>query len=205
MSIIEKLASQQGLKDESANINLAIEIVKSGDDIGLRELIQGLDDKRIQNDCIKTIYEIGERNGKLLVPFLSVFIDLLSSKNNRLQWGAMCAINSVTLQIPTEVFASICRLEDAANKGSVITRDNFVKILTKLMGNSEHQEVAFRKLSQQLNNAPANQFPMYAEEIMTTIPKQHVAEFRKILESRKDELPKESQKKRIDKVLKKLK
>ena len=131
MSIIEKLASQQGLKDESANINLAIEIVKSGDDIGLRELIQGLDDKRIQNDCIKTIYEIGERNGKLLVPFLSVFIDLLSSKNNRLQWGAMCAINSVTLQIPTEVFASICRLEDAANKGSVITRDNFVKILTK--------------------------------------------------------------------------
>src|SRR5690606_219182 len=95
-------------------------------------------------------------------------------------------------------------LEQATQSGSVITRDNFVKSLTQLMRHTPCQEQAWSKLSKQLQEAPDNQFAMYAEETAATLPQEYVAPFTALLEKRIVDLPKESQQKRIQKILKKL-
>ncbi|CAN5547049.1 hypothetical protein BH10BAC5_BH10BAC5_08880 [soil metagenome] len=68
MSILKKLAGTLGRRDEVPNIDLAIEIVNKGDKSAVNELITNLSNKStaIQNDCIKTCYEISERNPALI-------------------------------------------------------------------------------------------------------------------------------------------
>ena len=69
---------------------------------------------------------------KLIVDYLNDFIALLESKNNRLQWGVMTAIDTITLEAPKEVYASLTKIIKAAEKGSVITKDHAIGILIKL-------------------------------------------------------------------------
>ena len=47
------------------------------------------------------------------------FISLLESKNNRMQWGAMTVIDTVTLQTPKVIYASLSKIVAAADNGSV--------------------------------------------------------------------------------------
>ena len=105
MSIINKLASQQNRRDEIPNQELAKKIATAGDKKAVKELFENLinKDKAIQSDCIKVIYEIGEQKPKLIARFANQLIDLLSNKNNRLQWGAMTALHSITGETPKAV------------------------------------------------------------------------------------------------------
>ena len=88
MTIIDKLASSLNRRDEVPNIELAKQIFTKDDAKAVKELIDNLSNKNkdIQNDCIKVIYEIGERNPALIATYIKDFLVLLSSKNNRLQW-----------------------------------------------------------------------------------------------------------------------
>src|ERR1043165_2263054 len=97
MSVLSKLASSQNRRDEVPNQELARQIVKDNDKKAVRELVENLSNKSkaIQSDCIKTLYEIGEQNPSLIAAHVADFIALLDSKNNRLQWGAMSALNTV--------------------------------------------------------------------------------------------------------------
>lgn len=204
MSILSKLSTAQGLKDETANIALAIQIAANEDQEAINELLENLSNRKLQNDCIKTLYEIAERKPTLIAPYFAIFLNLLSSKNNRLQWGAMTAIYSIADQTASQIVDSLDQLELAATQGSVITRDNFVKTLVKLLKHAELQEETFHRLLKQLKQAPDNQYPMYAEEIMKELPKPFQEIFKTALNQRLNDLPKESQQKRITKLLKKL-
>ena len=55
----------------------------------------------------------------------------------------MSAINSITGEVPDAVYKLLPRLIDAANAGSVITRDNLVSILIKLEGRRNTREKCF--------------------------------------------------------------
>ncbi len=61
MTVIDKLASSLGHKDEVPNQKLAEQIVQKNNKDAVQELIDNLDNKNkdIQNDCIKVLYEIG--------------------------------------------------------------------------------------------------------------------------------------------------
>lgn len=63
MSILPKLASSLGRRDEVPNQELAKQLVKSKDKKAIVELVENLSkkDKNIQSDCIKVLYEIGEQ------------------------------------------------------------------------------------------------------------------------------------------------
>ena len=101
MSILGKLASSLNRRDEVPNQELAKQIADKDDREAVKELVVNLSNnsKDIQNDCIKVLYEIGERKPALIAAYAKEFIDLLDHKNNRLQWGAMTAINSSRLKI----------------------------------------------------------------------------------------------------------
>lgn len=206
MSIIEKLATSLGRRDEVPNQELARDIAAREDLDAVGELIENLSHKNtgIQNDCIKALYEIGAAKPKLIAPYLKNFLALLGSKNNRLQWGAMTALDCIVKEKPAEIFAALGKIIDAADKGSVITRDRCVNILISLTAEKKYRDKTFPLLIEQLMTCPINQFPMYAENALPVIDAAFKDRFVETLSGRLDEIEKESGRKRVEKVIKKL-
>lgn len=64
MSIIDQLASSLGRRDEVPNQELAEKIAAAKDKKAVKDLVDNLANKNkdIQSDCIKVLYEIGERS-----------------------------------------------------------------------------------------------------------------------------------------------
>lgn len=206
MSIIGQLASSLGRRDEVPNQILAKFIADNNDSQGVQELVGNLTnkDKAIQSDCIKTLYEVAELKPELVACHAKVFIDLLSSKNNRQQWGAMTAIDHITNNCPADVYLALPKIIAVADAGSVITNDHCVGILAKLCAIEKYADDAFALLNERLLKSPTNQFAMYAEMAMSAINEKHKPVFIKTLTARLPGLPKESQTKRVEKVLKKI-
>jgi len=206
VTVLNKLATALERKDEEPNIKLAIQISDENDVSGIKELVENLSNKSkdIQNDCIKVLYEIGERKPTLLIEYTNEFLKLLSSKNNRLQWGAMTALSSIVLEIPQTIFDALPTILSAGEKGSVITKDQVVNTLIKLCSIEEYKERAFEYLIQQLQTSQTNQLPMYAERAMPIINQQNKQIFIMTLNARMNEIEKETKRKRVEKVINKL-
>src|SRR5665213_1654550 len=145
MTVIDKLASALNKRGEASNQELAKQIVTRSDSKAIDELVANLinKDKKIQSDCIKVLYEVGERNPRLIAGHAKAFIALLENKNNRLQWGAMTALDTITLENPKLIYSALGKIIDIADKGSVITTDHCVAILTKLCSVKEFAANAF--------------------------------------------------------------
>ncbi len=206
MTIIDKLATSLNRRDEIPNQELAKQIAKSNDKKSVKELVDHLSNKNknIQSDCIKVIYEIGTLKPKLLADFSKELIALLDSKNNRLQWGAMTALNTITNESPKPIYKALGKIIDVADKGSVITNDHCVGILIKLCAIKEYAEDAFALLNERLKISPTNQLPMYAENALSIINDKNKAAFIKTLNSRLPDIEKDTKRIRVEKVLKKL-
>ena len=203
--IKDRLASMLGRRDEEPNIQLAQEIVKNKDGNAVDELLQLIKGKQknLQNDSIKVLYEIGEISPRMISAYWKDFMDSLSSKNNRLQWGAMTALKTISLIEPDHIVNNLITLENAVEQGSVISRDNYFAILTNLFSLSPYQELAFNAIIKQLSECPTNQLPMYAEMVGPKISHQYTKKFIETLSNRLDEIEKDSKRKRLERVIKK--
>lgn len=206
MSVIHKLATSFNRRDEVPNQDLARELADKTDTAAIREIVKNLTNKNknIQSDCIKVLYEIAVLRPGLVSEYLNVFLSLLENANNRMVWGAMTAIDHITLQKPKEVYNALPKIIAAADKGSVISRDHCVGILIKLSSVKDYARDAFDLLSEQLKNCPVNQLAMYAENTIPVINETNRMAFIKILQARLKDVEKDSQQKRIEKVIKKL-
>ncbi len=206
ISVIDKLASSLDRRDEVPNQELAKEIVLTRDKKAVKELVDNLSNKKaIQNDCIKVLYEIGEQEPKLIADYINEFIAHLDSKNNRLQWGAMTALGTITNERPQEIHTVLTTIVSAADRGSVITKDHAVNILIKLCAIEKYSDSTFALLIEQLLKSPTNQLPMYAERALPIVNDKNKDLFVKTLTSRLDDIEKETKRKRVEKVIKKLK
>jgi len=205
MSVLNKLASALDRRDEVPNQELAQQIVTDNDTNAVKELVDNLKNKSkdIQNDCIKVLYEIGELKPALIADYGNNFVALLDSKNNRLQWGGMTALSSITSENPKAIYAVLAKIVAAADKGSVITKDYAVNILIKLCSIKEYADDAFSLLNEQLLHSPTNQLPMYAERAVPIINENNKKLFVRTLSSRLDEIEKDTKRKRVEKVIKK--
>ena len=203
MSILSKLASALSRKDEIPNQELAKQIASKVDKKSIQELVENLNNKSkaIQSDCIKVLYEIGERKPQLIAEHVKSFIALLDSKNNRLQWGAMTAISGIALETPKIVNAALPKIISISNKGSVITKDHAVNILIKLSSIKRYRETAFPLLIKELIKSPTNQLPMYAEKAISVINDKNKRLFVKTLSCRLDDIETETKRKRVEKVI----
>jgi len=207
MSVLHKLASALGRRDEMPNQELAKQLVKSGDKKAIKELVDNLSnkDKNIQSDCIKVLYEIGEQKAALIADYDKEFLALLNSKNNRLVWGAMTALDHIaSINAKQAIFKNLPKILDAADKGSVITKDHGINILIQLAADKKYTDEALTLLLAQLKTCATNQLPMYAENAVAIIPAAYKAAFVKVLSSRLNDIEKETKQKRVQKVIKKL-
>ncbi len=204
--VTAQLASSLGRTDEQPNIALAEAIVAEKNVVGVRELVDLLNgkNKELKSDALKALCEVGGRAPELIAPFLAQFKNLLTSPDNRMVWGAMCAIDTITTVKPEAVYMMLPQIMSAVDKGSVITRDHAVKALVKLASEERFAKTTIPLLLEQLRSAPVNQLPMYAELIAPVAKGGVVKEFVGILSLRLQDLPTAAKIKRVEKVLKQL-
>lgn len=205
MSIIPKLATSLNRRDEVPNQELAAELARNEDRAAIDEVAANLTNKNkgIRYDCIKVFYEVGYQKPHLIAGYLADLLSLLENKDNRLQWGAMTALGCVVKEKPGEIFAALGKVLDAAEKGSVITRDHCVNILISLSALDKYADKTFPLLVEQLMKCPTNQLPMYAENAFPVITAVNRDRFTEALAGRLDEIEKDSKRKRVEKVIKK--
>jgi hypothetical protein len=204
-AILAKLATSLNRRDEVPNRELAKSVAKKKDKAAVKELLENLTNKNqdIANDCIKTLYEIGYIEPALLVPHAKAFIDLLGTKNNRMQWGIMTALAEIAKADPKTVYAALAKIIAVAEKGSVITNDQYVNILLRLAESKTYNDKAMPLLLEQLKRSPTNQLPKYAEDSMKLVPPKYKSAFVKALQSRLVEIEKDTKRKRVEKVIQK--
>ncbi len=206
MSILDRLSSIRGERDNAADIALAEDIARTKNKAAIKELVEHIGDKnrRLQSDCIKTLYEVGERLPELIAPYTDEFAGLLTSKNQRLVWGAMCALDGCASVKPERVHAHLKSILKATDGESVIARDHAVSILTKLIQNKYGRE-CFPILLDLVRTCPVNQFPSYAEKAAEVAEAENrVALIKTITKRLPDVEDQKAKKVRIEKVLKRL-
>ena len=207
MKAIDLLATSLNKRDDKPNQDLAVEIIKDKRNDWVKELVENLKnkDKNIQSDCIKVLYEIGERgSADMIAAYTKDFGEVLQSKNNRLIWGAMIALDSISIINPKGVFDLLPLVIEAIDKGSVITIDHGVGILANLASFADFQNTTFPLLIEQLMKCPFKQLPMYAEKSIIAINSTNQYQFTELIQSRFSEMEKDSQKARLNKVIKRI-
>ena len=205
MSVIQNLATSLGRRDELPNIELAASVVAKMDAPAVSELVENLFNKSkgIRSDCIKTLYEIGSRKPELIAAHWEIFLKLLDASDNRLVWGAMTALHSITALKSGEIYAHLPKLLEIARKGSVITRDQLVNILIRLCSFQALKKEVFPLYREFLQTCPENQLAMYAENGILVIDPANCGEFVRTLQERLAGIEKSSRRKRIEKVIRK--
>ncbi|HET9137339.1 MAG TPA: hypothetical protein VFO76_11935 [Candidatus Kapabacteria bacterium] len=205
-TVIDFLASSLGERREEPNKELAKKIIVLKDKKAIAELAEHLsdNDKNIQSDCIKVLYEIGEQKPELIAGYDKEFLALLDSKNNRLVWGAMTALDCIAAISPDSIYKKLPKILEVAEAGSVITKDHGVGILIKLSADAKYAAKTMPLLIGMLKTCAMNQLPMYAENAIPVVSEKFKKEVIAVLNKRLPDIDKESKRKRVEKVIKKL-
>jgi hypothetical protein len=202
MSVVNQLASQIGRNDEEPNIELAHMLASEENIEGIQEIIDNLSakDKKIQNDCIKVAYEIGSVKPELISKYALNFIELLKSRNNRLVWGGMSALATITEEASETLMAHLHTLKNAMKAGSVITIDKGVLTLAKLAAvNKGNNEEIFPFLIHHLENCRTKEVPQHSESTLLAVTDENKDEFLNVLHNREKYLT-PPQLKRVKKI-----
>ena len=189
--MIEKLACKLGRNDEIPNIELAELLCQSEDTEGIREIVEALkgSDRAIANDCIKVLYETGERKPELISGYAEVFLSLLFSRNNRLVWGSMMALATIAQSVPDVIYRDIDRVLSVFQDGSVIAVDNSVTVLSELCkANKEYENHLFPLLLEHLNTCRPKEVAQHAERMSICVSKENAQDFLAVLTTRKEHL-----------------
>jgi hypothetical protein len=206
MAVFEKLASVQGIKSDVPNQELAKSLVADKDDTAIQELVEYLchKEKRIQSDCIKVLYEIGYLKPTLIAEYVETFLTLLTSRNNRLVWGAMIALSTIAELRANEIFTSREFVMKVIKEGSVITADAGIKTLSGVAASdSAYNAELFPYLVEQLRYCRPKSVAQYAESLFLAVTEDNVQQYLDVLNVRKGIL-KPAQLKRIEKLEKRL-
>ncbi|KAA3656254.1 MAG: hypothetical protein DWQ10_15785, partial [Calditrichaeota bacterium] len=153
MKVLSQLASAQGRRDEQPNQDLAVQIIQRNEQRAIPVLVDNLRnrDKKIQNDCIKVLYEIGYREPLIIADYVHDFILLLHTKNNRLTWGCMIALSTIAHLRPDAIGKKFDEIKFVIEQGSVITVDAGVKTLAKVASaNPGYRQAIFPWLLQHI-------------------------------------------------------
>ena len=204
--MIEKTARALGRNDETPNIDLALELITTKNIKGIKEIVDGVTgcSEPVANDCIKVLYEIGEREPSLIAEYVTTFISLLRSKNNRLVWGAMTALSKIAFLKPREIFAHIDIIIKAYENGSVITVDNSITVFAELVkAGPDFAKKVFPLLIRHLETCRPKEVGQHAERAFVCVTKTTAGQFADVLTKRRDSLT-DPQKKRVDRLLKRV-
>lgn len=204
MSVINRIAYYQNRRDEAPNQELAGDLVERGDSSGIREIADNLwhADPNVQSDCLKVLYEVGYLKPELVAAYAGDFLKLLKSRNNRLVWGAMIALSTIAELSADELYPRVAEIQRAMDDGSVITRDNGVKVLAAIAAHcKEYRAALFPYLLQHLQTCRPKDVPQHAEAILPVVDEEYRDAFIQVLLIRMEDLN-ASQDVRVRKVIK---
>jgi hypothetical protein len=204
--MIERLACKLGRNDEVPNIELAEYLCQQNDENGIREIVEGFksNDKAVTNDCIKVLYEIGERNPDLIYAYANDFINSLYSKNNRIIWGSMTALAKIAVIASQPINEKIGAVITAYENGSTITIDNSISVFSGIYkANAAYEKEILPILLTHLQNCRPKEVPQHAERMSICFNKTNANDFIEVLMNRSADLTPPWQS-RINKLLKKL-
>lgn len=204
MSILKALQENLKRRDEKANVKLAQMLAKKGDNQSINEIVDLLSgsNKALKADAIKILYEVGEIEPKLIQNHTKVFLALLTDSSNRIRWGAMHALSCISVVNPVSLISSLPLIMEDMDTWTVITRDNFMKILYNIAQSPKGQAIALPLMVEQLYQAPVNQFPRYAEWTAACASKEITSELKAIIKSRDDVMVFPAKAKKLNSILK---
>ncbi|MBS1965584.1 MAG: hypothetical protein JST60_07155 [Chloroflexi bacterium SZAS-1] len=204
MSVLNGIAHFQNRRDEVPNQELAKDLTATDDKKGIREIAENIwsNNPNIQSDCLKVLYEIGYLNPALIAAYTEDFLKLLNSKNNRIVWGSMIALSTVSDLQSDTIYNHHEEIQRILEQGSVITIDNGIKTLAIVASKNE----AYRKkllpyLLNHLATCRPKDVPQHAEKTIVAVNANHKDEFIKVLEKRMTDLT-TSQAARVKRVIK---
>jgi len=206
MSVLNKIAFFQNERSDIPNQILAKELAGKNDRSGIQEIVDNLShqNKSVQSDCLKVLYEIGYFSPELIADNVNTFLNLLTSKNNRMVWGTMIALATIAPLKADDIWKRIDEVVAAVESGSVITVDAGVRALGIIASkNDVYCEKLLPFLFDILRNSIPRDVPRNAECIVPAINLATKSEFLSIIEQRKPEL-KPSQLTKLNRILKKL-
>lgn len=170
MDWIYKIAYHQNIRNQIPNQELAKELAALEDSAGIKEINSYLFDKNksIASDCIKVLYEIGYIKPELISNYYETYLNLLSSKNNRMIWGGMIALSTISTLKADEIYKNIDLIIETIDKGTVITKVSGIKVLVGIaIAKSEYKEKLFPVLLNYLENCRPVDF---ASRVETYLP-----------------------------------
>ncbi len=206
MSVLNKLACSLGRRDEVLNQKLARELADSGDVQAIKEIAENLcnRDKNIAGDCVKVLYEIGYLNPGLITDYADEFVRLLVHKNNRMVWGAMIALSTISGKRPDLLYPHVAGIQKAMQTGSVITVDAAVKTLAGISAGSEkHEKKVFPFLLEHLKKCRPKEVPQHAESVLPAVNAKNKKAFIRVMRQRMEDMT-SSQAARLKRVLKRV-
>ena len=206
MSVLGKLASALGRSDDAPNQELAIELAADGNHANVAELASALSKapKPTQNCAIKVLYELAALRPELVAPHAEALFLALKSRNNRLVWGALAALDALTATNPKLIAAQLPDILDAASRGSVIAKDKTVSILATLAAIPDTANAAWGRLLAILDSSEVNQTPMYAEAALRAAPVNDPHALAEVIRKRLVDVQQPAKLARLEKVLRKL-
>ena len=206
MTIIDRLSSSMGHRDNAQNLKLAKELIKTGNKKHIEELVQNLTNEKrpIQADCIKVLYEIGFVKPELISSYVTQFCDLLYSQNNRMVWSAMTALSTIALLEADAIYKKMDVILEAIENGSVITVDSGISVLAKVASTKKaYEKKIIPYLFRHLETCRPKEVAQHAERTVVAIHAGNKEDFKKILVYRMDDIS-GPQQKRVKKILKDL-
>ena len=205
MSVLQKLSSSLGRRDQVPNQELAKVLAEHEDRTSIQEIAEGLwhEEKNIRGDCLKVLYEIGYLRPDLIEDYTNDFLRLLNEKNNRLVWGGMIALAAVAPLRAEEIGTEIENVIATVEKGSVITQVWGMRVLAHVaVGAPRHSSLIFPFLLDQLKLCKPRDVPTHTESILPAITAENKDAVLEIVKMRRPEFT-AAHEKRMKKVLKK--
>ena len=191
-SVLPELAHLRGIASEVPNTELAAKLIRRRNRAGIREIATNIwhKDRRIQANCLKVLSEIGIREPQLVAFCVDDIVTMLSSRNNRLVWGAMQVISSVAPIAPRAVFAGRARIMKALDRGSVITIDHGILSLSVVASKSPaFSRELFSYLVQDLLTCRSQDVPRHATYIFNAVNAKTRAAYLEALARRLTDMP----------------
>jgi hypothetical protein len=204
MGVMDRIASALAEQGDQPNVVLAEKLAETEDIEGIHEIGENLwhDDKNIQSDCLKVLYEIGYRKPGLTAGYAEDFLKLLKSKNNRLVWGAMIGLSNIARLRADLLFENMDLIQSSIETGSVITIDAGMKTLSQIAAaNRNYHKRIFPSLLEKLRSCRPKSVPMYAEFVAEAVGSEDSARFLFVLEKRSADLT-AVQLKRVERIKK---
>jgi hypothetical protein len=206
MGVIEKIAFYQNRRDDVPNQKLASALASNDDRTGIKEIAENLTNtnSNIRSDCLKVLYEIGYLQPDLITDYIPEFLVLLSSKENRMVWGAMIAIACIANLKSDEIFMQIDLVILTTRKGTIITQVWGIRTLSRVAAaNPSYKSRIMPFLLEELRICLPRDIPTHLESMLPLITASEKIEIMEITDSRFPEMT-PAQQTRLKKVLKQI-